>query len=132
MPALRKDRDLLINQVCESSVVLRFANLVSPRMDTLEHVATHAHDDRSAVREKVLEICCRTASLAMVHCLVNLELANTALEVENTNLKEELRSVQETAHEQSADDFCDAGAECCDAPTVQQQIVDGQKVTTSA
>ena len=119
----------MINQVCESSVVLRFANLVSPRMDTLEHVATHAHDDRSAVREKVLEICCRTASLAMVHCLVNLELANTALEVENTNLKE-LRSVQETAHEQPDDDCCDADAECCDAPTVQQLTVDGQKATT--
>ena len=121
-----------INQVCESSVVLRFANLVSPRMDTLEHVATHAHDDRSAVLEKVLEICCRTASLAMVHCLVNLELANTALEMENASLKEELRSLQEIAREHPDDDCCDVDAECCDAPTVQQLTVDGQKATTPA
>ena len=101
-------------------------------MDNTEHVVAHAHDDRKAVREKVLEICCRTASLAMVHCLVNLELANTALEMENTNLKDKLRSVQETAHEQPDNDCCDADVECCDAPTVQQLIVDGQKATTPA
>ena len=95
VPALRKDRgNCGINRVSESSVVLRFANLVSLRMDNTEHVAAHAHDDRKAVREKVLEICCRTVSPSVVHCLVNLE-------AENASLKEELRSVQEVAHEQS-------------------------------
>ena len=96
----------------------------------MEHVAAHAHDDQKAVREKVLEICCRTASLAMVHCLVNLELANSALEVENTSLKEELHSLQEAARVHPDDDCRDADVECCDAPTVQQLTVDGQKATT--
>ena len=121
MPALRKDRgNCGINRVSESSVVLRFANLVSLRMDNTEHVAAHAHDDRKAVREKVLEICCRTVSPSVVHCLVNLE-------AENASLKEELRSVQEVAHEQSDNDCCDADVESCDAPTVQQLTADGQK-----
>jgi len=101
-------------------------------MDTLQHVAAHADDDRNAVRDKVLEICCRTASHAMVHCLVNLELANSALEVENASLKEELRLVHEAAQEQPNNDRCDEDVECCDAPTLQQQIVDGQKATTPA
>ena len=92
-------------------------------MGNLEHAAAHAPDDRKALREKVLEICCKTATLSVVHCLLNLE-------VENTTLKE-LRSVRETVQEQPADDCCDAGAECCDAPTVQQQIADGRKATTS-
>ena len=90
----------------------------------MEHVAAHAPDDRKALREKVVEICCRTASLSVVHCLLSLE-------VEYTTLKEELRSVRET-QEQATNDCCDAGAECCDAPTVQQQIADGRKATTSA
>ena len=121
MPALRKDRgNCGINRVKESSVFLRFANLVSLRMGNTEHVAAHAHDDRKAVREKVLEICCRTASPSVVHCLVNLE-------AENASLKEELRSVQEVAHKQSENDCCNADVESCDAPTVQQLTADGQK-----
>ena len=88
----------------------------------MEHVAADALDDRKALREKVLGLCCRTATLSVVHCLVNLE-------AENASLKEELRSVRETVQEQPANDFCDA--ECCDTPTVQQQIVDGRKATTS-
>ena len=88
----------------------------------MEHVAAHAPDDRKALREKAVEICCRTATLSVVHCLLSLE-------EESTTLKEELRSVREAVQEQPANDFCDA--ECCDTPTVQQQIVDGRKATTS-
>ena len=57
-------------------------------------------------------------------------IACSIWKVGNSTLKEELRSVRET-QEQPANDFCDAGAECCDAPTVQQQIADGRKATTS-